>query len=75
MAYAPDEVVVRATAGRPMLLVLADNHAPGWSATVDGRAAPLLRANHTLRGVLGIAPLAPRSPKRIVAQSMSGSGE
>ncbi len=50
-AYAPNEIVVRATAARPMLLVLADNFAPGWTATVDGRDAPVVRANHTLRAV------------------------
>lgn len=50
--YAPDRVAVRATASRPALLVLADNHYEGWEARVDGRPAPLLRANHSLRGVV-----------------------
>ena len=33
------------------LLVLHDNHYPGWKAYVDGEPAPLLRANYTFRAV------------------------
>ncbi|MBN2491086.1 MAG: YfhO family protein, partial [Planctomycetes bacterium] len=33
------------------LLVLTDNHFPGWTAAVDGRAAELLRANYAFRAV------------------------
>jgi len=36
---------------RPALLVIADNWFPGWQARVDGQAAPVLRAYHTLRAV------------------------
>jgi len=32
-------------------LVLADTFFPGWRATVDGREAPIYRADHALRGV------------------------
>jgi hypothetical protein len=34
------------------LVVLTDTWDPGWEARVDGRAVPILRANHALRGVL-----------------------
>lgn len=34
------------------VLVLADAFEDGWSCRVDGRAAPLLRADHAFRGVL-----------------------
>jgi len=34
------------------LLVLADLWDPGWHAYVNGSAAPILRANHALRGVM-----------------------
>ncbi len=47
----PDRVVVRTTASRPALLVLADNWYRDWSATVDGREVPVHLANHTFRGV------------------------
>jgi hypothetical protein len=36
---------------KPTLLVLADSDYPGWRATVNGRATPILRTNSLLRGV------------------------
>ncbi|HEU0055535.1 MAG TPA: YfhO family protein, partial [Longimicrobium sp.] len=51
-AYEPDRVVVATEANRPALLVLADNMYDGWTATVDGKAAEILRTNHTFRGVV-----------------------
>lgn len=50
--YEPDRVQVQTQANRPALLVLADNYYPDWTVQVDGRPADLLRANHTLRGVV-----------------------
>jgi Bacterial membrane protein YfhO len=49
--HEPDRVVVQATASRPALMVLADNYYAGWTARVDGRETPVVRTNHTLRGV------------------------
>ena len=37
------------------LLVVSETHYPGWTALVDGRPAPLLRADYIFRGV----PLGP----------------
>jgi hypothetical protein len=51
-AYEPDRVAVQTTASRPALLVLADNEYAGWTARIDGREAPIIRTNHTLRGVV-----------------------
>ncbi|HEY0016988.1 MAG TPA: YfhO family protein [Longimicrobium sp.] len=51
-AYEADRVQVQTQASRAALLVLADNWYEDWKVEVDGRPAPLLRANHTLRGVV-----------------------
>ena len=50
--YTPDRVVVRTRQNRDALLVLADNIYEGWTAEVDGTPAPILRTNHTFRGVI-----------------------
>ena len=46
-----NEVVVDAVAPRGGFLLLADTWYPGWKATVDGRPAPILRANLAHRAV------------------------
>lgn len=51
-AYGPDEVTIATTANRAALLVLADNHYDGWEAEIDGAATPIVRTNHTFRGVV-----------------------
>jgi hypothetical protein len=45
------EVEVEARLGRPGYLVVSEVHYPGWRVEVDGRRAPLLRANHAFRAV------------------------
>ncbi len=50
--YAPNRVRVSTTANRAALLVLADNMFEGWTATIDGQPADVVRANHTFRGVV-----------------------
>ncbi|HEX6383414.1 MAG TPA: YfhO family protein [Anaerolineae bacterium] len=52
VGYEDTRVVVTAHAERQGLLVLGDQFYPGWQVTVDGRRAPLLRANHIFRAVL-----------------------
>jgi hypothetical protein len=47
-----DRQRLETTSARPSLLVEADTYDPGWRATVDGAAAPLVRANVAFRGVL-----------------------
>jgi hypothetical protein len=47
-----NRVIVEATAAAAGLLVLSDQYFAGWSAEVDGAPAPILRVNHTMRGVL-----------------------
>jgi hypothetical protein len=47
----PDRIVVRCELSAAGHLVLVDAYAPGWRASVDGRAAPVLRANLGFRAV------------------------
>jgi hypothetical protein len=51
VTYAPNAAEVRASVSAPALLVLADAYDEGWQALVDGRPAPIIRANYALRGV------------------------
>ena len=46
-----DRLAVRVTTEAPGLLVVLDTWMPGWSATVDGRAVPVLRGDHAFRVV------------------------
>lgn len=48
---APCEIEIQATMETPGVLILSDSWHPGWSATVNGRAQPILRCNTALRGV------------------------
>ncbi len=51
-AEEPERVVVRLSGGSSAgILVLLDSFAPGWTATVDGAAAPVLVADHAFRAV------------------------
>ena len=46
----PQRVVLDAVLARPGLVILGDVYYPGWTLTVDGQAAPILRANRLMRG-------------------------
>ena len=47
----PDRVVLRVRAAEAGPLVLSDTYYRGWTVTVDGRRAPVLRANLLFRMV------------------------
>ncbi len=49
---ADERLVIRAECETPGVLVVADAWYPGWSVTVDGEPAELLRANYAFRGVV-----------------------
>jgi hypothetical protein len=49
--YTPGRVVVRASALSPGYLFFSENYLPYWKAYVDGRPAPLLRADVSMRAV------------------------
>ena len=46
-----EAIDVQTRSSAPALLVIGDNHYPGWSARVDGEPARLLRVDYTFRGV------------------------
>lgn len=50
-SYAPSQVILRANADAPTLLVASDSWYPGWEATVDGRPANLYIADVSFRGI------------------------
>ncbi len=50
--YEPNRVDVQTKAGGPSVLVLGENHYPGWRAYLDGRSVGVLRVNYNQRGVM-----------------------
>lgn len=57
----PDRLVLEVETTGPGILVLSENWFPGWRASVNDVAAPILRADHTLRAV----PLAGEGRHRV----------
>jgi hypothetical protein len=52
VSYRSDDVRAATDAAAPALAVLSDTFFPGWTATIDGRTVPIVRANVLFRGVL-----------------------
>ena len=50
-SYTSKHIVLRAKSESPSILLLNDKYDPDWKVTVDGKPAPLLRANFIMRGV------------------------
>jgi uncharacterized membrane protein YfhO len=53
----PNSVTLRAQLARPAYVVLLERYDPNWQATLDGRPAPVLRANQIFRAVYAGAGL------------------
>jgi hypothetical protein len=49
--YEPNRIELETKANQPAILVLSENHYPGWRAYIDGRFADTLRVDYNLRGV------------------------
>lgn len=50
VSYQPQRMELHAKLNRPGLVVLADVFYPGWILAIDGKAAPVVRANRLMRG-------------------------
>ena len=48
----PNRVEVKTVSSAPSILVLSENHFPGWRAYADGRSVETLRVDYGLRGVV-----------------------
>lgn len=49
--HSPQSFSLQVTTPAPALLILSEVAYPGWQASIDGQAAPLLRADYILRAV------------------------
>jgi hypothetical protein len=50
--YEPNRIGLSTKSAAPSILVLSENHYPGWRAYVDGRFVETLRVDYNLRGAL-----------------------
>lgn len=50
-SHEPNRVSMKTKSTKPSILVLSENHYPGWLAHVDGRAVETLQVDYNLRGV------------------------
>src|SRR5262249_34985705 len=51
ISYAPKDIVLKAEATAPCVLLLNDHYDPNWKVLVDAKPEPLLRCNYLMRGV------------------------
>jgi len=49
--YTCNTITLKVSATRHAFLVLMDQHCPGWQAFVDGRTAPMVRADYAFRAI------------------------
>ena len=51
VSYRPNQVDIETESPRSRLLVLLDSYYPGWKATIDGTAVPVVAANFVYRAI------------------------
>jgi hypothetical protein len=49
--YEPNRIEVKTKSAVPSVLVLGENHYPGWRASVDDQSVEVMRVNYNQRGV------------------------
>lgn len=47
----PERIELQVNSPGPGFVVISETHFPGWEASVDGKAVPLIQTNHSLMGV------------------------
>jgi hypothetical protein len=50
--HEPNRIEVKTLSTAPAILVLSENHYPGWRAYVDGQSVEVMRVDYNLRGVV-----------------------
>lgn len=50
-SHEPNRITLKTNSSVPSVLVLSENHYPGWRAYVDGNPVETLRVNYNLRGL------------------------
>ena len=50
--HEPNRIEVKTESTAPAILVLSENHYPGWRAFVDGQPAEVMRVNYNQRGLV-----------------------
>jgi len=50
--YEPNRIRIETSANVPSVLVASEINYPGWTATIDGKSAPVYTADFLLRGVI-----------------------
>jgi hypothetical protein len=51
IGYTARQVEIEVETPSPGILILGDTYSPGWRAEIEGKAAPIFRANYLLRGI------------------------
>jgi hypothetical protein len=49
--HEPNRIEVKTESPAPAILVLSENHYPGWRASVDGQSVEVIRVNYNQRGI------------------------
>lgn len=52
LLYEPNRILIEASADNRSVLVASEINYPGWTATIDGKNAPIYTADFLLRGVM-----------------------
>jgi len=51
ISYTARQIEIEVETLSPGILILGDTYYPGWKAEIDGKGAPIFRANYLLRGI------------------------